>query len=47
MLELSELNRFRHAQTDPETLRKKMIFDPDPTGFDLDLPEQGEPLYRF
>ena len=46
-LELSELNRFRHAQIDSETLRKIWIFDPDPTGFDSDLPEPGEPLYRF
>ena len=33
-------NRFR-------ALRKIWIFDPDPTGFDSDLPEPGEPLYRF
>ena len=46
-LELSELNRFRHAQIDSETLREIWIFDPDPTGFDSDLPEPGEPLYRF
>ena len=46
-LEMSELNRFRHAQIDSETLGKKLIFDPDPTGFDSDLPEPGEPLYRF
>ena len=46
-LELSELKRFRHAQIDSETLRQIWIFDPDPTGFDSDLPEPGEPLYRF
>ena len=46
-LELSELKRFRHAQIDSETLGKIWIFDPDPTGFDSDLPEPGEPLYRF
>ena len=31
---MSKLNRFRHAQTDSETL-KKIDFDPDPTGFCL------------
>ena len=46
-LELSELNRFRHAQIDSETLGKIWISDPDPTGFDSDLPEPAEPLYRF
>ena len=46
-LELNELNRFRHAQIDSETLGKIRIFDPGPTGFDSDLPEPGEPLYRF
>ena len=46
-LEQSELNRFRHAQIDSETLSKIWIFDLDPTGFDSDLPEPGEPLYRF
>ena len=46
-LELSELNRFRHAQIDSETLRRIWISGPDPTGFDSDLPEPGEPLHRF
>ena len=45
--ELSKLDRFLYAQIDSETLRKIWIFDPDPAGFDSDLPEPGEPLYRF
>ena len=37
MLESSRLNRFRHAQTDSETLRKIWIFDPESTGFCLGI----------
>ena len=40
-------SKFRPQKIDSETLRKVWIFDPDPTGFDSDLPEPGEPLYRF
>ena len=35
MLELSELDRFRHAQTDSETFKKIWIFVSESTGFCL------------
>ena len=41
MLELSELNRFRHPQMDSETLKQIWIFDLDPTGFDSDPSRPG------
>ena len=40
-------SEFQPQRIDSETLRKIWIFDPDPTRFDSDLPEPGEPLYRF